>query len=182
MAISVQLCSRHICIFSRICDIIPSKYAYLRYQQSNKVVRYMQRKKHNKAINKKRLIRVIALACAICFFAVFLLSSTLMIAHAMHDHEPVSICQRTLLPECNCVIPLASGPTLIETHESSEPHLDCTVCLIVHKAIDQLRQQLLVVNGAVHTNISILITTMLGLLFLLSGTGTPVMLKTRSDN
>ena len=130
----------------------------------------------------KRFKRTVALTCAFCFFAVFLLSSTLLIVHATHDHEPVTICQRTLLPECKCENPLAPVQPLTQANEDSGSHMECTVCLAINKTSDQIRQQFIVVNGTVHTDLSLLITTMFGLLIALSGTGTPVMLKTRINN
>jgi len=141
-------------------------------------------------MSKKRQVKmIIAIICGVCFVAVFLVSAIHFGGHAGHANLSVKSCQRTLMPECRCdsagtpVAPVRiqiQSLTQTQTHVHSGSHVDCFVCVIVQKTVEQVRQ--LSVAEIMISDLGLLILTGLCFMFIISGVSTPVKLKTRTNN
>jgi len=132
---------------------------------------------------KQKIMMIIAIVCIVSFAVVFLVSAIHFNAHKTHTgNAGISSgpCQRTLMPECRCDPVVAPVSIQIKTHAHNESHIDCYVCVIVQKTVDQTR--LLGVAEILVSDTGLLILTGIGLLFILTGVPTPVKLKTRTNN
>jgi hypothetical protein len=150
-------------------------------------------KKQKTRIEFKRHLKItIALVCVVCFVAVFLLSSAHFSNHAQDHAESAGLgtntCQRTLLPECECAPGLPLMPMQIQanysfhSHSHSEAHVDCLVCVIIQKIVNQVRQVNASASIAVLTDTNIFAFFALCLFLALAGLSTPVKLKSRTNN
>ena len=125
--------------------------------------------------------KVVALACLVCFFLVFILSAALS-SHSNHDHVPAAMCRATLGSDCNCEGPLIQTQAFILLHEHNHLHVDCSICAFLNKTINQVRHFSDAVAVVVQAEAGLFTIAILGFLLLISGTGTPVDLKTRTNN
>ena len=135
----------------------------------------------NKSKNKHHM-KVIAFICAICFIVVFMLSAFILIAHSLHNHESANMCRRTSMPECKCENPIPQVRPMLTMNQYKHPHIDCSICAFVHKTINQIRQLIAANTGIAQLDIDLIVFAALGISMLLSGTNTPVELKTRTNN
>jgi hypothetical protein len=134
--------------------------------------------------NKRQVMMIIAIICVVCFVVVFLVSAIHFGSHSGHANISARSCQRTLMPECRCDsagtpvrIPI---PAQTQSHMHSGSHVDCFVCVIVQKTVEQVRQ--LSVAEIMISDLGLLILTGLCFMFIISGVSTPVKLKTRTNN
>ena len=142
----------------------------------------MQGKQHVKSNNKRHIKRIVALTCAICFFAIFILFTSLHINSADHEAETIVACQRTQMPECKCENPPPLRISqIVTTHEHNEKHIECQVCAFIHKTISQLRL-LVTIIGLSLTNSAFLIPAALFSLLAFAGFKTPIRLKIKNNN
>ena len=134
-------------------------------------------------INIKRHIKmIIAVVCVVCFIAVFIVSAIHFSDHSSSTAQAFGPCQRTLMPECLCETGVAQQRMLFQSHTHNESHVDCFVCVIVSKTVDQIRYFSAAAADFLIYDLSILI--LIGLFFILTLTGipTPVKLKNRTNN
>jgi len=131
---------------------------------------------------KKQIKMIIALICVVCF-VVLLVSAIHINTHATHAGNAgisANPCQRTLLPECKCESAIAPIPVQVQTHEHNGSHVDCFICIIVQKTVDQIRHISIAEIPA--SDLTLLVMTGLCFMFILAGVSTPVKLKTRTNN
>jgi len=102
--------------------------------------------------------------------------------HSTHDFNSASMCQRTAMPECKCENSISQAQPTVFISEHKHTHLDCSICALIQKTIDLIRQILGAVVGIAQININVLIVGMLSIFILIAGIGTPVKLKTRTNN
>ena len=137
-------------------------------------------------ISRQQVKKIVAVVCVVCFIAVFLLSTVHFRNHTDYANQTTTSCKRTLLPECKCETILIQARTTIQvqaqSHSHNELHIDCMVCVIVQKTIDQTRQLSITLTDFLFANISLLIFIALGTLFLLISVSSPIKLKTRTNN
>jgi len=133
---------------------------------------------------KRQAMMIIAIICVVCFVVVFLVSAIHFSSHTGLANISARSCQRTLMPECRC--DSAGAPvrvqiqSLTQAHVHGGSHVDCFVCVIIHKTVEQIRQ--LSVSEILISDLGLLILTGLCFMFITSGVSTPVKLKTRTNN
>ena len=137
-----------------------------------------------KKSKKQQIIRSVAIVCAVCFFAVFMLSSVLTIDHNVGGSEVFSGCQRTLLPVCEC--DKAVVITIPQFHsfeiDHGFVHDDCVACVFLNKIDNQVRQINAALYSLVQIDINTLILAVLSISLLLFLSYTPIDLKSRINN
>ena len=145
------------------------------------------------SVNGKRLFkRTVALVCAVCFIAVFLLSAALFVAHSAN--ETAVVCQRTLGPECKCesggalaqaqtqIRPDARASAGASTRTQSHNSVGCLTCAMVLKTFEHLRHLNVAVSTITSADTGMLALAALCLLSLIPLLSTPIKLKIRIDN
>jgi len=142
----------------------------------------MNEKKKSNINIKQQVKKIIALVCAVCFIIVFMFSTVHFIGHADETSPGTGACKRTLQPECKCDPVIAQLRMQVETSAYNETHVDCFVCAVVHKTIDQTRQLSAAAGEVLLSDINLLILAGLFTLFIFAGGFTPVKLKTRTNN
>ena len=147
----------------------------------------MFRKKKFDMSKKRQIMMIIAIVCVVCFVAVFLVSAIHFNSHSGHASISARSCQRTLMPECRCdpaVTPVAPVRIQVQSqtqaHVHNGSHVDCFVCVIVQKTVDQIRQ--LSVAEILISDLGMLILAGSCFMFIITGVSTPVKLKTRTNN
>jgi len=139
--------------------------------------------KRKKSINiRQHIKKITALICLLCFIAVFLVSAIHFTANAGFAGQAASPCQRTLMPECRCETGITQLRLTVQTHVHNDSHVDCFICVIVHKIVDQTRQMSTAAVDIILSNTGIMAFTGSLILFMLAVFYTPVELKTRTNN
>jgi len=136
-------------------------------------------------VNFKHCVkRVIALLCVACFVFVFLFSAVHFVSYNRNAGEIAGGCQRTLMPECRCETGITQLRMQIQarSHMHNDSHIDCFVCVIVSKIVDQTRQFNIIIAEILLSDISLLVLIGSCLIFIPAGFSTPVELKTRTNN
>jgi len=139
--------------------------------------------KRKNDIRSKRLVKkIIALVCVACFVFVFLFSAIHFTALAGNTGQNATACQRTLMPECKCEIGITQMRVQIQPHTHNETHIDCFVCVIVQKTVEQTRNICTAGTEIILSDLSPLILAGSCFLLMVAGSSTPVKLKTRTNN
>ena len=135
-------------------------------------------------MNKKQQVKmIIAIVCVLSFAVVFLVSAIHFSSHTTHAGSAkisTGPCQRTLVPVCRCASVITPASVKLSTHVHNESHVDCYICVIVQKTIEQTR--LLSVAEILVSDLNLFILTGIILMFILVNVPTPVTLKTRTNN
>jgi len=148
----------------------------------------MQRLQQKIKACKRPSVRIVALICAVCFFAAFLLITALHLNH--ETREGVTGCARTFEPVCNCDnVPNPSQTRLKpqisiqpDPQHNEETKADCHTCALIHKTGSQLKI-LIAENSTAPLAGNSLITLMaLGLLSSLLATPSLTKLKVKMSN
>jgi len=132
----------------------------------------MRRKRHLKII--------IAIICVVCFAAAFIVSAIHYNIQTGNSSSSVISCQRTLMPECKCDSTFAPIRIQLQNHLHNGSHVDCFVCVIVQKCVNQIKQSS--AAEALIFDLDLLILTGICFMLITAGVQTPVKLKTRTNN
>ena len=152
----------------------------------------MSKKQKTKIKIKRRIMKIAVLVCVVCFVAVFFISSAHFTTHAQdragRENVSANVCQRTLLPECECStgIPLVQmqnqADSFFHSHNHSEAHIDCLVCILILKTVNPVRYFNAVVTTVMLTDTNVFAFISLCIILALAGLSTPVKLKSRTNN
>jgi len=139
-------------------------------------------------ICNRRFRKSVSLVCIVCFFIASLLSSSLVVAFAEHDHDYFTGCPRTQRSVCLCegdsdqtqILAEIRLVTLTQDHDNATT--SCLACVILFKIVDPMRQTGLAISCATLADLNCLALNASCSLPILSGFYTPVELKIKMSN
>jgi hypothetical protein len=143
----------------------------------------------NNTKRKRRLKKSLAPVCVVCVI-VSVLSASLVIAFAGHEHEALVGCTRTNNPLHICENdPARAQPqarantqTGMQSQTQNEAKSGCLACVLIQKVVNPLRQTGFAVSSATLADIGMFALLALCIFSLVSAAPSPVELKTKITN